>query len=95
VAVEITDAAGRLVPVANAIVAFAITGGVLLGVGNGDPRSHEPDKAEQRAAFNGRCSAIVQVLKSPGAIRLEARSPGLKSATLTLQANPGKLRPAV
>jgi len=95
VAVEIADAAGRLVPAASNIVAFAISGGALIGVGNGDPRSHEPDKAAQRSAFNGRCSAIVQVLKSPGEIRIEARSPGLKSAVLTLQANPGRLRPAV
>ncbi len=95
VAVEITDSKGRLVPTANDLVSFKVSGGALIGVGNGDPRSHEPDKTPQRTAFNGLCAAIVQAFKTPGTIRIEASAPGLKSAVLTLTVNPGKLRPAV
>ena len=44
ITVEITDAAGRVVPVANQSVAFTLEGpGRIIGVGNGDPSCHEPD----------------------------------------------------
>jgi beta-galactosidase len=95
VAVEIADAEGRLVPTANNLVSFRVTGGALLGVGNGDPRSHEPDRASQRAAFNGLCAAIVQASKSAGELRIEATAPGLKTAALVIAMKPAKLRAAV
>jgi beta-galactosidase len=37
------DAEGRAVPTADTSVQFSVTGGRVLGVGNGDPSSHEPD----------------------------------------------------
>jgi beta-galactosidase len=37
------DANGRLVPTAGPLVEFVVTGGRVLGVGNGDPSCHEPD----------------------------------------------------
>jgi beta-galactosidase len=95
VALQIADSEGRLVPTADDLVSFKVSGGALIGVGSGDPRSHEADKAAQRSAFNGLCSAIVQAFKTPGAIHIEASAPGLKPAVLTLTTNPGKLRPAV
>jgi beta-galactosidase len=76
-------------------VSFRVTGGALLGVGNGDPRSHEPDRASQRAAFNGLCAAIVQASKSAGELRIEATAPGLKTAALVIAMKPAKLRAAV
>jgi beta-galactosidase len=40
------DDQGRLVPTADAPIAFAVEGaGQILGGGNGDPSSHEPDRA--------------------------------------------------
>jgi beta-galactosidase len=45
VTVEVVDAEGRHVPTANDEVKFEISGvGRILGVGNGDPSSHEPDQ---------------------------------------------------
>jgi len=42
--VSVTDAQGRVVPVAGNRVHFALSGpGKILGVGNGDPSCHEPD----------------------------------------------------
>jgi beta-galactosidase len=39
------DDQGRAVPTADAPIAFAVEGGgQILGVGNGDPSSHEPDR---------------------------------------------------
>jgi len=44
VTVSVTDAQGRIVPVAGNKINFAIEGaGKILGVGNGDPSCHEPD----------------------------------------------------
>jgi beta-galactosidase len=44
VTVAVTDAKGRVVPVANNRIDFEVSGpGKIIGVGNGDPSSHEPD----------------------------------------------------
>ena len=44
IAVNILDSQGRLVPDAANLVHFALAGpGAIIGVGNGDPISHEPD----------------------------------------------------
>lgn len=45
VTVEIRDEAGRPMPTADQEVVFTLAGpGRILGVGNGDPASHEPDR---------------------------------------------------
>jgi beta-galactosidase len=94
--IEIADAQGRTVPTANNLISFRVTGqGALIGVGNGDPRSHEADKADTRSAFNGLCAAIVQAAKGPGEIRVEATSPGLQGAMVVVRTTPAKLRAAV
>lgn len=44
ITVSVTDAQGRIVPVASNMIHFSVSGaGKILGVGNGDPSSHEPD----------------------------------------------------
>jgi len=44
ITVAVTDAQGRVVPVAGNLVNFEISGGgKIIGVGNGDPSCHEPD----------------------------------------------------
>jgi len=85
VTVEVIDAQGRVVPVADNRITFTLTGPAkIIGVGNGDPSSHEPDKANSRSAFNGLAQAIVQTTASAGQITLTAASPNLRSATLSL-----------
>lgn len=45
VTVQVTDAKGRIVPTASQEINFSLKGpGKIIGVGNGDPSSHEPDK---------------------------------------------------
>ena len=95
-AVEVQDARGHAVPTADNPVAFRISGeGKLIGVGNGDPTSHESDKGTSRRAFSGLCMAIVQSTKKPGTITVEATSPGLASATGTVASESTSLRPQV
>ena len=45
------DAQGRTVPTAANLVNFEITGGRIIGVGNGDPGSHEPDRFTETVAM--------------------------------------------
>ncbi len=84
VTAEVVDANGRQVPTANCEISFAVTGGRLIGVGNGDPSSHEPDKADKRKAFNGLCMAIVQSTQTPGELTIRASSPGLRAASVVI-----------
>ncbi len=93
--VAVTDAAGHVVPTASNLVRFAVHGGVALGVGNGDPSCHEPDAADQRSAFNGRCQVIVRSTPTPGPITVTASADGLSAATATVSAVPGPPRSTV
>ena len=95
-AVDVLDAQGRVVPVADNEVTFRITGsGRVIGVGNGDPTCHESDKGVSRKAFSGLCMAIVQSSKTAGNITVEASSPGLTPASANIVATAVKLRPQV
>ena len=94
--VEVQDAQGRIVPITDQEVAFKVAGmGKLIGVGNGDPTSHESDIASTRRAFSGLCMGIVQAGKRTGEIAVEVTSPGLISASVTVAANALYLRPQV
>jgi beta-galactosidase len=73
--VEVVDAQGRVVPTGDNLVTFATAGpGSVVGVGNGCPSSHEPDKASTRHAFNGLCLVIVGASGSAGAVRVTAKA---------------------
>jgi beta-galactosidase len=73
------------VPTANLAVDFEIEGGRIIGLGNGDPNSHEPEKGTRRRLFNGFAQVIVQSTpRSSGALRLRARSPGLDAGELSI-----------
>ncbi len=88
--ISITDEKGREVPTANNMISFTISENAkIIGVGNGDPSSHEPDKCTtnlwQRSAFNGKCQVIIQAGKNTGEVTFEAISIGLKSTNTILK----------
>ena len=102
VTVGVLDAKGRPVPIAAAEVSFDLSGpGRIIGVGNGDPSSHEPDvclpsppaKAGgkaippqwKRRLFNGLAQVLVQSGRSAGTLTLRASAPGLASAGLNIR----------
>jgi beta-galactosidase len=106
ITVQVTDAQGRVVPTADNNITFEISGpGKIIGVGNGDPSSHEPDQfiatekvpspVWQRSLFNGLAQIIVQSTKEPGEIKLAARADGLTPMTAVVQAKVCPLRPSV
>jgi beta-galactosidase len=78
------DAQGRAVPTANLDVAFEIVGGRIIGLGNGDPNSHEPEQptadGARRRLYNGLAQVIVQSGLGAGLLTLTARAPGLAPA---------------
>jgi beta-galactosidase len=85
--VAIKDSRGRVVPVADNLIKFTVEGpGRIIGTGNGNPSSHEPEKANQRKAFNGYCLVLVQTNRTAGEIRLKASSDTLKDAEVILKA---------
>jgi beta-galactosidase len=104
--VQVVDAKGRTVPTADNAISFKITGpGKIIGVGNGDPSCHEPDKfvttkaapspAWSRSLFNGLAQVIVQSTKDAGEIKLTATGAGIEPASVTVQTQPCALRPSV
>jgi beta-galactosidase len=93
-AVEVRDAQDRPVPIADNQVTFRVSGqGKAIGVGNGDPTSHESDQGSSRKAFSGLCMALVESTKAAGSITVEASSPGLTPASVTISSRAAKLRP--
>ena len=79
------------------LIQFNVEGvGKIIGVGNGDPSSHEPDKCAegkwQRHLFNGKAQLIVQSLLKEGDCTLIASSPGLQSAQLKLEVKGNSLK---
>ena len=90
--VSLFDKDGKEVLDANNMIYFSLTGDAkIIGVGNGDPSSHEADKCEkglwQRSAFNGKCQVIIQSGKTLGTIQLEAKANGMKSDTIVILQN--------
>ena len=85
VRVEIVDSNGRVVPYADNLVKFELTGAKLIGVENGNMMDLSSTKISERKAFNGLCLAIVQA-ESPGNIIVKAVSEHLKSAEIEITA---------
>jgi beta-galactosidase len=89
--VQVVDAQGRVVPTASDKVRFTLSGPAkLIGVGNGDPSCHEPDKASERSAFNGLAQAIIQATHEAGMIKITAQAPGLAPAEAIIETRPAK-----
>ncbi len=87
VEVDVVDSSGLVVPTADNMVKFQVTGAArIAGVGNGDPTCHEPDQADYRSAFNGKCMVLVGADEQPGRAVLVAASPGLRPATISFRA---------
>jgi beta-galactosidase len=98
--ITVLDRSGREIATANNEIHFELHGpGNILGVGNGDPSSHEPDKCDEnnwkRKLFNGKCQVIVQASRQNGILELVAVSAGLKTATITIQMRKSSARPFV
>ncbi|RKR79923.1 beta-galactosidase [Mucilaginibacter gracilis] len=90
VTVQAIDRSGRPVPTANLPIEFELTGpGDIIGLGNGDPNSHEPDKGSKRSLYNGLAQVILQSrANADRTLVLTASSPGLRPARVTIGVRP-------
>jgi beta-galactosidase len=71
------------------LIQFKLAGDArILGVGNGDPSSHEADNCLdgnwKRSLFNGKCQIIIQSPEKEGEFSLTASSEDLKNTTVSV-----------
>jgi beta-galactosidase len=85
ITVKVLDAQGTLVPYADNLIQFNISGeGKIVGVDNGLQTSHESFKVNYRKAFNGLCLAVIQSTEKAGRIILRATSDRMKEVTTVI-----------
>jgi len=85
VTVKVVDEKGILVPYADNLIQFEISGpGKLIALENGDMLDLTSTKINKRKVFNGLCLAMIQSTQRKGKIWVTARSRGLKSATIVI-----------
>ena len=85
VTVDVTDKKGNFVPYANVDVDFEVKGDYkLIGVENGDVLDIAPHKVLHRKTFNGKALLILQATDNAGRLRIQAKSPGLKSSSVEI-----------
>ena len=86
VTAKVTDEKGVIVPTANDLISFQISGeGKIAAVDNADNSSHEPFQAGERRAFHGECVAFVKANSDSGKIKLSATAAGLKSGSTIIK----------
>jgi len=88
--ITVKDKSGNEVQDAMNLLFFRISAGArIIGVGNGNPSSHEPDQFSvgnyQRKLFNGKCQVIIQGDK-PGEIVVEALGENLQTGKAVINA---------
>ena len=96
VTVEVVDADGIVVPMADDLVRFTVEGPArLLAVGNGNPTDHSSYQVRERRAFHGLLLAMVQSTDETGRVRVTAQSEGLEPAFIDIAVVLGEAPPRV
>lgn len=80
ISVDLIDTNGLHVPTANDTVTFAVEGGEIIGVGNGNPNDHDPEQGNARKLFNGFAQVLVRSSAGAKQLVLTARVAGLPPA---------------
>jgi beta-galactosidase len=85
VTVEIVDVQGRVVPDAENDVVFEVRGpGLIAGLDNGNPASHESYRGDRRKAFSGMALVLVRSNGQLGEIELTASAKSLRADTVRI-----------
>ncbi len=85
ITVQVADKDGNIVPDAEPLVKFKVTGdGTFRATVNGDPTSLRDFNKPEMDLFSGAATAIVKSGDKPGSLTFEAKSAGLKSAKITI-----------
>jgi len=88
VTAAVADKDGQLVPRSGQLIHFTVEGpGEIVATDNGDATSFESFQSPDRRAFNGLALGIVRAKPAAdGPITVNARSDGLTTGSLTIQA---------
>ncbi|MCK5565668.1 MAG: DUF4982 domain-containing protein [Planctomycetes bacterium] len=82
---RILDAEGNFCPMADNMVSFNVKGNAdIIAVGNGDPTTTTSYQADERAAFNGMCLAIIRSQNTKETVCITATSDKLKASTINI-----------
>ena len=85
VTVKILDKNGTMVPYADNLINFMLSGeGKIAGLDNGCQTSLETFITNPHKAYNGLCLVVIQSTEKAGKIKLTAESDNLKEATITI-----------
>ena len=88
IAAQVLDRAGEVHPLADNEISFSVEGPAeILGVGNGNPHSHEPDLSNRRRAFHGLAQVILKATHETGDITLKAEGWQLEPCVLRLRSS--------
>jgi beta-galactosidase len=90
---EIVDSAGTVVPTADNVVRFTVTGGSLLAIDNGNQLDLDLYRTDHRHAFNGRGVAILR--GTEGVLQVTATGDGLRAASVTIRVRAGNPTPTI
>lgn len=94
VTMKVVDAQGRPVPNATNKVRFRVEGPArLLGSGNGDAATVEPDTVPERSLWAGLAQVLVQAKDQTGHATLIGESDGLRTGELRIELKAAKRRP--
>lgn len=89
VTIKVVDASGKRVDKAEVPLEVTLSGpGKILALANGNDQSHELGDPVHVRSYKGEAQALVQSTRETGTIRMEVKSTGLKSATLTINTTP-------
>lgn len=87
--IRAVDAGGRRARLCDASVTITVEGEArLLGTGNGDPTSREPNTGNTRSLFHGLAQAIVQTTGVAGEFAVRVTANGLRESSITLRTTP-------
>ena len=85
VTVKVLDAQGTLVPLADNLIHFSVSGeGTIAGVDNGLQTSLDSFQAHERKAFHGLCLAVIRSGDKAGQITLNATSENLEGSSIVI-----------
>ena len=85
VTAEVVDANGNLIPNAEFLLHFTISGnGKIIATGNANPSGVASMQLPQHKTFEGKCLAIVQPIGKSGTIILKATADGLTSTQVSI-----------
>ena len=86
VRVSVVDEFGVELATADNLITFEIEGdGIVAGVGNGDPNSHEPEHTPYRKLYCGLCQVLVTADLGAKELKLVAHSEGLADAEVSFE----------